>query len=101
MGARVTKCAGGFDEQAVLDVFAREGLRPSRWSNAPYDTYAPHSHVYHKVLYCLDGSIVFRLTAAGEEIALHPGDRLDVEPGTEHSAVVGPRGVDCIEAPRA
>jgi mannose-6-phosphate isomerase-like protein (cupin superfamily) len=96
----ITKRSGIFDEQAVLDALAREGRRPSRWSNGPHDVYAPHSHGYHKVLYCLDGSIVFRLTATGEEIELHPGDRLDVEPGTEHSAVVGPCGVACIEAAR-
>jgi quercetin dioxygenase-like cupin family protein len=96
----ITKRSGIFDEQAVLDTLAREGLRPSRWSNGPRDTYASHSHGYHKVLYCLDGSIVFRLTATGEEIELHPGDRLDVEPGAEHSAVVGLNGVTCIEATR-
>jgi quercetin dioxygenase-like cupin family protein len=55
---------------------------------------------YHKVLYCVRGSIVFRMTATGEEIALAPGDRLDIEPGTEHAAVVGAGGVECIEAAR-
>jgi hypothetical protein len=28
---------------------------------------------------------------------LSPGDRLDVEPGTEHAASVGPQGVACGE----
>jgi quercetin dioxygenase-like cupin family protein len=51
------------------------------------------------VLYCLCGSIVFRLSD-GSEIELEPGDRLDLEPGTEHSAAVGASGVECIEAPR-
>jgi quercetin dioxygenase-like cupin family protein len=49
----------------------------------------------------LRGSIVFRLTATGEEIELSAGDRLDIEPGTEHSAVVGPHGVACVESARA
>jgi quercetin dioxygenase-like cupin family protein len=101
MGATRTSLTGAFDEQGVLDVFAREGLRPSHWSNGPGDTYGPHSHTYHKVLYCLRGSIVFRLTATGEEIELSAGDRLDIEPGTEHSAVVGPHGVACVESARA
>jgi quercetin dioxygenase-like cupin family protein len=95
----VTRRSGEFDERAVLAAFAREGLTPHRWSNAPGDLYAPHAHEHHKVLYCLRGSVVFRL-ADGTEFALTPGDRLDVEPGMRHSAVVGPDGVDCIEAPR-
>ena len=101
MGATRTERPAGLDEQGVLDVFAREGLQAVHWSNGPGDTYAAHSHPYYKVLYCLRGSIVFRLTTTGEEIELSAGDRLDIEPGTEHSAVVGPQGVACVEAARA
>lgn len=99
MPATVTRAQQPFDERRVLDAFARERLSPSRWSNGPGDTYAAHSHAYHKVLFCLRGSISFRLED-GEEIELHPGDRLDIEPHTQHSAAVGPTGVTCIEAPR-
>ena len=35
------------------------------WSNGPGDRYAPHSHGYEKVLYCVDGSITFVLEAHG------------------------------------
>ncbi len=73
---------------------------PRRWSSSPGDVYAAHSYDHHKVLYCLRGSIVFRLTGADEEITLRPGDRLDVEPGTMHAALAGPDGVTCIEAAR-
>lgn len=97
--AEVTPGTGEADEGAVVAAFAREGLTPHLWSNGPGDLYAPHAHEYHKVLYCLRGSIVFRL-ADGTEVALRRGDRLDLEPGTRHSAVVGPDGVECIEAPR-
>ena len=100
MGATVTRADGRFDERAVLDVFARERLRPTRWSNGPHDAYAEHSHYYHKVLYCLAGSIVFRLEG-GEELELLPGDRLEIAAGTAHAAVVGTEGVTCIEAVRA
>jgi quercetin dioxygenase-like cupin family protein len=89
-----------FDEEAVRSVFVREGLSPSHWSNPPGDTYAAHSHRHHKVLYCVSGSITFRLPGTGESFELRPGDRLDIEPGTEHSAVVGPQGVACVEAAR-
>jgi len=84
----------------VLDAFARERLSPQRWSNGPGDVYAPHDHAYHKVLFCLRGSIVFTLTDSGEAHELQPGDRLDIEPHTMHAAVVGPDGVTCVEAAR-
>ncbi|MBI5288172.1 MAG: cupin domain-containing protein [Chloroflexi bacterium] len=83
-----------------MAAFGRERLTPGRWSNGPGDRYGAHSHGYHKVLFCLRGSITFRLTDTGEEIELHPGDRLDIEPSTVHSAVVGPEGVTCVEAAR-
>jgi hypothetical protein len=100
-GARKTPCSGDPRETDMIDAFAREGLHPLRWSNGPGDAYAPHSHDYHKVLYCLRGSITFRIEPAAETIDLHPGDRLDIEPGTLHSALVGPDGVTCAEAPRS
>lgn len=78
--------------------FAEARLRPSWWSNAAYDRYSPHSHAYHKVLYCAAGGITFIVPEHGE-FRLRPGDRLDIPPGTVHSAVVGPDGVTCVEAP--
>jgi quercetin dioxygenase-like cupin family protein len=100
MGAKVTRANPDFRETEVMASFERERLRPSHWSNGPGDSYGAHSHAYHKVLYCLRGSITFRLVDSGEDIALRPGDRLDIEPETVHSAVVGPQGVTCVEAAR-
>lgn len=84
---------------ALEDRFRREGLVPRRWGNGAGDTYAWHAHPYHKVLYCLRGDIVFH-TRDGD-LSLGPGDRLDIEPGTEHGATVGRHGVECAEASRA
>jgi quercetin dioxygenase-like cupin family protein len=78
--------------------FEEEGLNPQVWGNEPGYEYAWHSHAFHKVLYCVSGSIVFH-TEAGD-FELKPGDRLDVEPGTGHSATVGPDGARCMEAAR-
>jgi quercetin dioxygenase-like cupin family protein len=64
----------------------------------PGDTFDWHDHPFHKVLFCSQGSIVFD-TRDGD-VELHPGDRLDIEPGAEHSATVGPDGVSCVEVPR-
>ena len=70
------------------------------WSNGPDDRYAPHSHSYEKVLYCVDGSITFLLTAAGRNLELKAGDRMVLPAGTIHSAIVGPSGCTCIEGKR-
>jgi quercetin dioxygenase-like cupin family protein len=80
----------------ITERFAEHGLKPYSWSNGPGDTYQSHSHSYHKVLYCLHGSIVFRV--AGDDYELRPGDRLDLPPGVEHGAIVGQEGVTCLEA---
>lgn len=84
--------------QEIEEKFRGEGLSPSRWSNGPGDRYAAHSHSYHKVLYCVSGSIIFNVE--NTEVSLSPGDRLEIPPGTTHSAVVGPEGVTCMEAAR-
>ena len=78
--------------------FREEDLSPHAWGNEPGYEYEWHSHGYHKVLYCVSGSIVFH-TEDGD-FELESGDRLDVEPGTGHSATVGQDGVRCMEAPR-
>ena len=88
-------------ESQVLRLYAKEGLTPYSWSNAPGDRYAAHTHSYHKVLYCLAGSITFGLPESDAAITLYPGDRLDLPPGVQHDAVVGPEGVTCLEAQRA
>jgi quercetin dioxygenase-like cupin family protein len=67
------------------------------WSNGPGTVYATHTHPYRKILYCLQGSIHFELLPTGKQVELHPGDRLDLPPGTAHSALVGPTGVSCVE----
>lgn len=76
------------------------GLAPNWWSNGPGDRYRAHSHSYYKVLFCSRGSIRFVVEPSGEAFDLAPGDRLDIPPGTTHSAIVGPQGVTCVEAAR-
>ena len=99
MTARHTTWEGPAPDRAAIESrFCDEGLSPRAWGNAPGDRYETHAHDYDKVLYCVSGSIVFH-TAEGD-VALAPGDRLDVEAGTDHSAVVGPEGVECMEAAR-
>ncbi len=84
------------DRERIEQRYADEGLRPYAWGNGPGDTYGWHAHGHTKVLYCVTGSIVFH-TCEGD-FALEPGDRLEVDPGTEHAASVGDAGVLCLEA---
>jgi hypothetical protein len=98
MGA--TKAGGSATREDAIAVFEIEGCSaPRSWGNAPGDRYGRHDHAYHKVLFCLAGSIVFHID--GGDIELTAGDRLDLEPGTSHAATVGPEGCECIEASRA
>jgi hypothetical protein len=44
------------------------------------------------------GSITFHLREA--DVTLQAGDRLDLDPGTDHGATVGGEGCTCVEASR-
>ena len=97
MAAHVTKAdVQPPDREQIEARYAEQGLRPYAWGNGPGDTYGWHTHAYTKVLYCVTGNIVFHLRDG--DCALEPGDRLEVEPGTEHAATVGEEGVLCLEA---
>jgi quercetin dioxygenase-like cupin family protein len=100
MGASVTPGEGPPPSQQELERRLSEAGAgaPRWWSNGPGDTYGWHDHPYHKILFCSEGGIVFHLRDG--EVELSPGDRLDIEPGTEHAATVGVEGVTCVEASR-
>jgi quercetin dioxygenase-like cupin family protein len=96
VGTVVTRGAAS-DRGSVDARFHDERLSPTRWSAGPRDPFAWHAHDRAKVLFVLRGSIEFwDRTEASDE--LRPFDRLDLEAGTEHRAVAGPEGVECVEA---
>ena len=106
MAAHVTRNeAGAVPSPGEIEATMRaEGLTPRRWGNAPGDTYAWHEHGYHKVLYCLAGSIVFHTrTDASKAATVHLIERLracgfvlcDAQVPTDHLAHMG-----AIEIPR-
>jgi quercetin dioxygenase-like cupin family protein len=74
-----------------------EAAPSTTWGNGPGDRYAAHRHGFDKVLLALAGSITFDLPELGRTITLTAGDRLDLPSGSAHAAVVGPRGVECLE----
>jgi quercetin dioxygenase-like cupin family protein len=83
-------------EEAIHERFAREGLHPRLWSGGPGLEFDSHTHPRAKLLYCVKGSITFR--AGPSSYRMGAGDRLEIDPGTEHGATVGPDGVECAEA---
>jgi Cupin domain len=92
-----SKTEGAVDPRVALAIFTREGCsEPRFWANGPGDAYGRHEHRRAKVLFCLEGSIVFH-TDDGD-VALDAGDRIDLAPGTPHAATVGPSGCSCVEA---
>ena len=94
-----SRTPGDATRSGAISAFEAEGCSsPRQWANHPGDTYGWHEHGYHKVLFCLGGSIVFH-TDDGD-VGLDAGDRLDLPPGTPHAATVGPNGCECLEASR-
>jgi hypothetical protein len=94
-----TRRSAGATRAQAIATFRTEGCSaPRSWGNGPGDRYGRHDHAFHKVLFCLAGSIVFHLD--DRDVELTAGDRLDLEPGTTHAATVGPAGCECIEASR-
>jgi hypothetical protein len=98
VAARRTPRAVGGRDDALAALAAERCSNPRAWSNGAGDTYGRHAHDAHKVLFCLEGSIVFH--TPGGDVELSEGDRLDLDPGTEHAATVGPEGCSCLEGMR-
>jgi quercetin dioxygenase-like cupin family protein len=86
-------------EPAAVEAALRdEGLGPFRWANQAGYYYPPHRHDYYSVIVCVAGSITFHVE--GTDVALGPGDRIDLAAGIEHAATVGTGGVECVEGTR-
>ncbi len=83
-------------EQTIVAQLRAEADHCYRWENGPGARYGVHRHPYRKVLYVTEGSITF--TPAGQApVLIGPGDRIEIPPGTAHSATVGNHGVACWE----
>lgn len=72
--------------------YAARRLRPSAWSAGPGTVFAPHSHGRTKHLFVVRGGISFN----GEWLSA--GDGVVIDAGTEHEALAGDGGVECVEA---
>jgi mannose-6-phosphate isomerase-like protein (cupin superfamily) len=89
---------GSPTEALIREKYVANGLHPYKWSNGPHDVYSTHTHDYNKIIYVVEGSILFGLPDENREVLLSAGDRLDLPANTAHNATVGPNGVICLEA---
>lgn len=86
-------------EDEIRQMMTGEGLSPERWVADNGQQFLVHEHDYHKVLYCVEGSIWFTFPDEPDTvIELEPGDRLDLPAGIRHGALVSMDGVLCLEA---
>jgi quercetin dioxygenase-like cupin family protein len=86
------------NESALRDRLTAAGFEPTRWTDAPGATYAPHAHDHDESLWCLHGSIDFVIS--GATYSLTAGDRLQLPAGTVHAAKAGPGGATYLVGER-
>lgn len=74
------------------------GIEASPWSNLPGERFEERVCDYDRVIVAVEGAITFGLPGYGVGFMLAPGERLDLPAKIPHDAVVGPKGVTCLEA---
>ena len=97
----VRKWSGGtaLTKTAIQNVMLSEGFRPVIMFGMPGEIHTLNALPVRRVTWVYKGSITFVLPGKiEEEITLHKGDRLDLPPDVLHYAIVGPEGVQCLEA---
>lgn len=76
-----------FEEQLEGEGFNQIYVREDEGDTA----YPPHEHETYTVHIILEGEMTFT-GSDGRVRLLRPGDRVDVLPGEQHTAVIGPEG---------
>jgi quercetin dioxygenase-like cupin family protein len=64
------------------------------WIDPPATEYPLHQHQDKVTFFVVKGSVT--IDFGGEKRVLHTGDRIDVPPHTDHSAVVGSEGMEIV-----
>ena len=86
-------------DRATLEARLKaEGLEASAWSNLAGERFEERVNDFDKVVVVVEGSITYGLSGYGVGYLLTPGERLDLPANVPHDALVGPKGVTCLEA---
>lgn len=75
--------------EALRSALMGEGLTVSEWSDPAGTIYPVHAHEYPEVRVVVVGHMRIGLPESGEELILHPGDRLDLPGDLPHWVDVG------------
>src|SRR5690242_19784898 len=84
-------------EEELIALLNAKGIEAERWTADEGTVFGAHTHPYDKKLWCAEGSL--KLTVAGKEFSLQPGDALDLPANTVHAGVAGMTGCACYESP--
>lgn len=88
---------GPLSERSLQHKLERRGYSCSAYVYPPGTRFPPHSHSVDKIDAVLEGR--FRISMAGRDYVLGPGDALFVPRGEQHSAeVLGATPVTSIDA---
>ena len=79
------------DRRDAIASLNAEGLFVTEWHDEPGASYEKHAHPHLEIRIVLEGRMTVHV--GGVVYDLGPGDRIDLEPGQLHSAVVGADGV--------
>lgn len=74
----------------AIEALRAEGLDVTEWTDEPGARYPAHAHPQREVRVVLRGTMTITTPDGTRELG--PGDRIDLAPHEEHSAVVGPDG---------
>ena len=76
---------GMTDEYAIRRKLEEEGyFNIFKWCDGAGTRYGTHTHPHHEVRWILSGEL--QITEGDTTLALRPGDRMESEPETPHSA---------------
>lgn len=84
-------------EEKLCDLLTQEGYKTRHWSKNAGHVSEFHTHPFDKVVYVLQGKIIYSLPESGRSVKLRAGDRLELPAWTTHHVMAGPEGVQCIE----
>ncbi len=73
------------DEAKIREILKEEGyFNIFKWCDGAGTRYGTHTHPHHEVRWILSGRLV--IEEGGQALELGPGDRMESEPETPHSA---------------
>ncbi len=88
------EATGITDPKTIEEILQKEGFfNIFLWHDSANTSYPPHTHPHYEVRWIVEGELV--IEQDGKRYHLKPGDRMESEPNTLHSAYA-PKDVSYI-----